>query len=92
MKQNLTFALKWFQRASEAGDAQAFYELGLMHEGGLGVPTDTGRSSTNVPACPQRPVILRQQGNSKHAGAVKPLPFTAPARRIAMPPDQDFTD
>ncbi|MBL9135468.1 MAG: SEL1-like repeat protein [Verrucomicrobiales bacterium] len=40
MKQNLAFALKWFQRASEAGDAQAFYELGLMHEDGLGVPAD----------------------------------------------------
>ena len=44
MKQNLAFALKWFERASEAGDAEAFYELGLMHEGGLGVPTDWGEA------------------------------------------------
>lgn len=38
LKRNYSAAIKWFTLAAKAGDADAQFDLGLMHDNGHGVP------------------------------------------------------
>ena len=42
--QDYVQARKWFQKAADAGDADAMYNLGVLYQNGQGVARDSARA------------------------------------------------